>query len=149
MLAAPWPWFACQAWTEDPGASLHVKSPAKALDGNRALGPAARAAAEAWEAAFLELAGGELARMAAAAGLALSYSAERSVQDELARESFADLGTARGPGRPGRCVAAAQVDRGELPQGPLGTARLALAQREGCNCAQRVWCERACSILGA
>lgn len=33
--------------------------------------------------------------MAAAGGLALSFSAERSVQDELARESYADLGTVR------------------------------------------------------
>ncbi len=51
--------------------------------------------------------------MAAAAGLALSYSAERSVQDELARESFADLGTAR-PGRLG-----AVWQRGGLPHGTL------------------------------
>ena len=54
-----------------------------------------RAAAEAWEAAFLELAAGELSAMARAAGLGLSFSAERSVQDELARESYADLGTVR------------------------------------------------------
>ena len=54
-----------------------------------------RVAAEAWEAAFLELAAGELSAMAGAAGLDLSFSAERSVQDELARESYADLGTVR------------------------------------------------------
>ena len=54
-----------------------------------------RAAAEVWEAAFVELARGELAGMAAPAGLGLSFSAERSVQDELARESYADLGTVR------------------------------------------------------
>lgn len=53
----------------------------------------ARAAAEAWEAAFLRLAAGNLSAMAAEAGLRLSYSAERSVADELARESTADVAT--------------------------------------------------------
>ncbi len=45
-----------------------------------------RKAALAWEAAFLKLAKGRLSDMAAAANLSLSYSAERSVQDELSRE---------------------------------------------------------------
>lgn len=39
------------------------------------------------------LATGRLTQMAAAAGLRLSLSTERSVQDELARESTADVGT--------------------------------------------------------
>ena len=47
-----------------------------------------RAAAEAWEAAFVELAHSNLSDVAAAAGLRLSFSAERSVADELARESY-------------------------------------------------------------
>ncbi|KAI3436838.1 hypothetical protein D9Q98_006248 [Chlorella vulgaris] len=55
--------------------------------------PDNRPAALAWEAAFVELAGGRLSEMAAAAGLRLSFSAERSVQDELARESMADVPT--------------------------------------------------------
>jgi hypothetical protein len=63
--------------------------------------------------------------MAAAAGLALSYSAERSVQDELARESFADLGTARAPGG-----WALWRQRGGLPQATLSTARSALVHRD-------------------
>lgn len=46
-----------------------------------------RDAALAWEAAFVGLAAGRLTEMAEAAGLRLSFSAERSVQDELARES--------------------------------------------------------------
>ncbi len=54
-----------------------------------------RAAAEAWEAAFVELARMQLASMAANAGLRLSFSSERSVADELARESYADVGTVR------------------------------------------------------
>ena len=52
-----------------------------------------RAAAEAWEAAFVELARTQLGAMAAAAGLRLSFSSERSVADELARESYADVST--------------------------------------------------------
>ncbi len=52
-----------------------------------------RAAAEAWEAAFVELARTQLASMAANAGLRLSFSSERSVADELARESYADVST--------------------------------------------------------
>lgn len=48
--------------------------------------PAKRAAALAWEAAFLTLARGELSDVAAAGGLRLSFSTERSVQDELERE---------------------------------------------------------------
>ena len=46
-----------------------------------------REAAEAWEAAFVELAEGRLQRKAAGGGLRLSFSAERSVADELARVS--------------------------------------------------------------
>ena len=52
-----------------------------------------RDAALAWEAAFLKLAATEVRAMAEAAGLRLSFSAERSVQDELSRESSADAGT--------------------------------------------------------
>ena len=48
-----------------------------------------REAALAWEAAFVGLAAGRLSAMAQGAGLRLSFSAERSVQDELARESTA------------------------------------------------------------
>lgn len=44
-----------------------------------------REAAEAWEAAFVKLAEGRLQRRAASGGLRLSFSAERSVADELAR----------------------------------------------------------------
>lgn len=54
-----------------------------------------RAAAEAWEAAFVELARTQLSVMAASAGLRLSFSSERSVADELARESYADVSTVR------------------------------------------------------
>jgi len=54
-----------------------------------------RAAAEAWEAAFVELARTQLASMAVNAGLRLSFSSERSVADELARESYADVSTVR------------------------------------------------------
>lgn len=49
--------------------------------------PRCRPAAMAWEAAFVRLASTTLADMAAGAGLRLSFSTERSVQDELARES--------------------------------------------------------------
>lgn len=52
-----------------------------------------REAAEAWEAAFIELARTKLTQMANEAGLRLSFSAERSVTDELARESYADVST--------------------------------------------------------
>ncbi|CAL8466999.1 g6535 [Coccomyxa elongata] len=52
-----------------------------------------RAAAEAWEAAFIELARTKLTQMAEEARLRLSFSAERSVTDELARESYADVST--------------------------------------------------------
>ncbi|KAL4425014.1 hypothetical protein ABPG77_002899, partial [Micractinium sp. CCAP 211/92] len=55
--------------------------------------PANRDAALAWEAAFVGLAAGRLTEMAEAAGLRLSFSAERSVQDELARESASDVST--------------------------------------------------------
>lgn len=52
-----------------------------------------REAAEAWEAAFLRLAEGKLSKMARKAGLRLAFSSERSVADELARESTADAPT--------------------------------------------------------
>jgi hypothetical protein len=52
-----------------------------------------REAALAWEAAFLKLAADELAPAVQAAGLALSFSTERSVADELRRESGADAPT--------------------------------------------------------
>ncbi|KAF6262418.1 multidrug efflux transporter AcrB transmembrane domain-containing protein [Scenedesmus sp. NREL 46B-D3] len=52
--------------------------------------PANLPAALAWEAAFLELAQGELSAMAAAANLSLAFQAERSVEDELKRESYTD-----------------------------------------------------------
>ncbi|GFR48083.1 hypothetical protein Agub_g9922, partial [Astrephomene gubernaculifera] len=55
--------------------------------------PSLRPAALAWEAAFLQLAADKLAPAAASANLTLSYSAERSVQDELTRESRADAAT--------------------------------------------------------
>ena len=47
----------------------------------------------AWEAAFVRLAAGNLTAMCEAAGLRLSYSAERSVEDELSRESSTDART--------------------------------------------------------
>ena len=47
----------------------------------------------AWEAAFVRLAYGNLTAMCQAAGLRLSYSAERSVEDELSRESSTDAST--------------------------------------------------------
>lgn len=50
-------------------------------------------AALAWETAFLHLSATRLADMAAAADLNLSYSSERSVEDELGRESGADGAT--------------------------------------------------------
>lgn len=43
----------------------------------------------------MELARTQLAAMAAQAGLRLSFSSERSVADELARESYADVSTVR------------------------------------------------------
>eukprot|EP00883_Tetradesmus_obliquus_P007421 jgi/Sobl393_1/18043/SZX70998.1 len=52
--------------------------------------PANLPAALAWEAAFLQLAQGELRGMAAAANLSLAFQAERSVEDELKRESYTD-----------------------------------------------------------
>eukprot|EP00879_Flechtneria_rotunda_P012269 GHRR01012815.1.p1 GENE.GHRR01012815.1~~GHRR01012815.1.p1 ORF type:complete len:1130 (+),score=344.72 GHRR01012815.1:967-4356(+) len=52
--------------------------------------PANRAAALAWEEAFVQLAKTELSSMAAAAKLSLAFQAERSVEDELKRESYAD-----------------------------------------------------------
>ncbi|EFN58463.1 hypothetical protein CHLNCDRAFT_6284, partial [Chlorella variabilis] len=52
-----------------------------------------RGAALAWEAAFVELASGLLSEMAEGVGLRLSFSTERSVQDELARESGSDAPT--------------------------------------------------------
>ncbi|KAJ9512863.1 hypothetical protein QJQ45_029163, partial [Haematococcus lacustris] len=52
-----------------------------------------RAAALAWEAAFLQLAQEVLRPMARAANITLSFSAERSVQDELQRESRSDAVT--------------------------------------------------------
>jgi Niemann-Pick C1 protein len=55
--------------------------------------PTRRRAAEAWEAVFLDLAAGKLTQMAGDAGLRLSYSTERSVEDELKRESGTDAGT--------------------------------------------------------
>ena len=60
----------------------------------------------AWETAFLELAGGELRDLLADQGLRLSFSAERSVQDELARESGAGGGST------------------QLPRAPVSTAAL-------------------------
>ena len=47
----------------------------------------------AWEAAFVRLAAGNVTAMCEAAGLKLSYSAERSVEDELSRESSTDAVT--------------------------------------------------------
>ncbi len=47
----------------------------------------------AWEFAFVELASTRLTSMAAAANLTLSFSTERSVEDELQRESTADIST--------------------------------------------------------
>lgn len=48
---------------------------------------------EAWEAAFLNLAQGQLTNLAKSRNLTLSFSTERSVEDELKRESNADAGT--------------------------------------------------------
>ena len=44
---------------------------------------------------FVQLARTQLSAMAANAGLRLSFSSERSVADELARESYADVSTVR------------------------------------------------------
>ena len=57
------------------------------------LGDACSEAALAWETAFVELASTRLTSMAAAANLTLSFSTERSVEDELQRESTADIST--------------------------------------------------------
>ena len=48
----------------------------------------------------MELARTQLSVMAASAGLRLSFSSERSVADELARESYADVSTVRMRSRP-------------------------------------------------
>jgi Niemann-Pick C1 protein len=53
--------------------ALVVTYPVDSREGNRA-------AALAWESAFVELAKGKLSAMAAAANLTLSFSSERSVQ---------------------------------------------------------------------
>ncbi|GIL73679.1 hypothetical protein Vretifemale_3814, partial [Volvox reticuliferus] len=55
--------------------------------------PSLRPAALAWERAFVHLATTRLKPLAEAANLSLSFSTERSVQDELSRESRADAGT--------------------------------------------------------
>ncbi|GLI64747.1 hypothetical protein VaNZ11_008114, partial [Volvox africanus] len=55
--------------------------------------PSLRAAALAWERAFVHLATARLGPLAEAANMSLSFSTERSVQDELSRESRADAGT--------------------------------------------------------
>ncbi|KAL6781423.1 SSD3 [Auxenochlorella protothecoides x Auxenochlorella symbiontica] len=55
--------------------------------------PALRPAAEAWEAAFTMLAHTRLRSMAEEAGLRLSFSAQRSVADEISREGWADAWT--------------------------------------------------------
>eukprot|EP00775_Hariotina_reticulata_P001814 gene1814-2147_t len=52
--------------------------------------PGNLAAALAWESAFIQLAKGPLSKMAAAANLSLAFQAERSVEDELKRESYTD-----------------------------------------------------------
>ena len=52
-----------------------------------------RAAALAWETAFIGLARDTLSTMAEGGGLSMSFSTERSVQDELERESYADAST--------------------------------------------------------
>eukprot|EP00798_Chlamydomonas_sp_ICE-L_P025324 gene25325-10979_t len=52
-----------------------------------------RSQATAWEKAFIQLAKGKLADLASAANLSISFVAERSVQDELTRESFTDAST--------------------------------------------------------
>ena len=77
-----------------------VKAPAYANDSTAFVityllssAPEDRAEAEAWETAFLDLAATELHDLATSAGLQLSYSSERSVKDELARESGADAAT--------------------------------------------------------
>ena len=49
-----------------------------------------RAAAEAWEAKFIQLAQRQLSDMASEAHLRLAFSSERSVEDELARETASD-----------------------------------------------------------
>lgn len=48
----------------------------------------------------MDLARGNLTAMAAAAGLRISFSTERSVADEIARESTADVATVRAPLQP-------------------------------------------------
>ncbi|GIL49416.1 hypothetical protein Vafri_5759 [Volvox africanus] len=55
--------------------------------------PSLRPAALAWERAFVHLAAARLRPLAEAANMSLSFSTERSVQDELSRESRADAGT--------------------------------------------------------
>ena len=52
-----------------------------------------RDAALAWETAFLQLAQTRLKDLAAEANLKLSFSSERSVEDELARETASDSAT--------------------------------------------------------
>ena len=52
-----------------------------------------RPAALAWEAAFLELARTQLTDMASASNLSLTFSAERSIRDEIDRETYTDMGT--------------------------------------------------------
>ena len=80
-----------------PSGELHLLCPAPILFFRLVSEPTCgcRAAAEAWEAAFVELARTQLSAMAANAGLRLSFSSERSVADELARESYADVSTVR------------------------------------------------------
>lgn len=49
-----------------------------------------RAASEAWEAKFIHLAKTSMSDMASEAHLRLAFSSERSVEDELARETASD-----------------------------------------------------------
>lgn len=69
---------------------------ATALVATYPIDPAQPEAARAWEAALVSLARGRLSDMAAAANLSLSFSTERSVADELQRESAADVPSVAG-----------------------------------------------------
>lgn len=56
------------------------------------LSPSAKTLSQvtAWEKIFIQIASTQLKSMAGAKGLSISFSSERSVQDELQRESYAD-----------------------------------------------------------
>ncbi len=85
LALVPGPLSCCCALIQTPCWALRLAAVRPA--------PSCRPAALAWEAAFLELARTQLADMASAANLSLTFSAERSIRDEIDRETYTDMST--------------------------------------------------------